>query len=98
MSREPESRGPHCCGAMASHIEGGEVAIVYEERFRQYGIDFRTGGIQLIAFCPWCGIKLPKDLVDEWFGVLDGELRLRPDDPAMPQEMQTAIWWRRRGL
>jgi hypothetical protein len=83
---------------MTTHIDGGDVAIVYEERFRQYGIDHRPGGIQLIDFCPWCGTKLPRDLVDEWFGVLERELGLEPDDPAMPHEMQTSVWWRRRGL
>ena len=83
---------------MTAHIESGDVAIVYEERFRQYGIDYRTGGIQLIDFCPWCGVRLPKDLVDEWFRILEAELGLPPDDPSMPAEMQTSVWWRRRGL
>ena len=98
MSLDAEPRGVHCCRAMASRLEGGDVAIVYEDRFRQYGIDHRSGGIQLIDFCPWCGTRLPKDLVDEWFGILEQELRLEPDDPAVPEEMQTSDWWRRRGL
>jgi hypothetical protein len=91
----------HCCKEMALHIESGEVAIVYTERYREYGIDYRPGtggGFQQIHFCPWCGTKLPKSLVDEWFAILDDELGLEPDDPALPEEMKTSAWWRIRGL
>ena len=101
MSRRAEVRGIHCCGAMASHLDAGAVAIVFEDRFRQYGIGYHQDsgrGIQLITFCPWCGRKLPKDLVDEWFHVLGDELGIAPDDPSMPNEMQSSVWWRRRGL
>jgi hypothetical protein len=91
----------HCCTAMTAHLAGGELALAYDDRFRQYGIEHRAGlarGIQLITFCPWCGAKLPKDLVDEWFGVLDNELGLASDDPALPEAMKTSAWWRQRGL
>jgi hypothetical protein len=85
---------------MAAHIQGGEVAIVYTERFREYGIAYRPdtgGGFQQIHFCPWCGTRLPKSLVDEWFAILDDE-RLEPDDPRVPEDMKTSAWWRQRGL
>jgi hypothetical protein len=86
---------PHCCQQMSMHLSEKEVAIVYNQRFREYGIRILDGGnaLQRISFCPWCGSKLPASLRDLWFARLDS-LGLEPDDPRVPEEMKTDAWWR----
>lgn len=88
-----------CCDEIARHLEEGEVALSYADRFREYGIKILDGGsaTQMIGFCPWCGTNLPTSLRDEWFDVLD-ELGLEAGDPKIPEEMSSGMWWRRRGL
>lgn len=95
------AQNTHCCAEMARHLSDGEIALVYVPEFREYGVEYREGfggGIQQIRFCPWCGVRLPKNLRDEWFAVLDDELRMEPDDPLIPEEMRSDAWWRSRGL
>ena len=90
----------HCCGEMAAHLSKGEVAVIYIDQFREYGIEYREdygGGLQQILFCPWCGTRLPRNLRHEWFAILD-ELQLEPESAAVPAEMRSDAWWRRRGF
>jgi len=85
---------------MAMHLASGEVGITYVGQFRVYRIDCREGfggGIQTIAYCPFCGRRLAKALRDEWFAMLD-EAGLEPEDPRVPEEMKSDAWWRNRGL
>ena len=57
-----------------------------------------------VDFCPFCGTKLPKDLTEEWFDILEKEYGL--DDPyyypeqkkLIPEEFKTDEWWKKRGL
>jgi hypothetical protein len=87
----------HCCFQMQEHLSRGEVAIVYVDHFREYGVRILDGGtsFQLMTFCPWCGCKLPPSVRDAWFEKLD-ELGLEPEDPAVPEEMKSDSWWRRQ--
>ena len=85
---------------MDEHLASSERAITYLDQFRQYGIDYRDGfggGIQTIAYCPWCGRRLPAALRDQWFALLD-EAGLEPEDSRVPDEMKSNAWWRKRGL
>lgn len=84
----------HCCTDMTTHLAGEEVAIVYWDKFREYGIRYLDGGtsIQPIHHCPWCGNRLPSSLRDEWFDRIEA-MGLEPDDPAIPIELQTNAWW-----
>jgi len=84
----------HCCTDMTTHLAGGEVAIVYWDKFREYGIRYLDGGTstQLIHHCPWCGVSLPSSLRDEWFDRIDA-MRLKPNDTAIPSEYQSDAWW-----
>ena len=88
-----------CCDNMVSHLRGGEVAICYLEKFRQYGIRVLDGGssIQTINYCPWCGTMLPGSLRDAWFDMID-QLGFEPDDIRIPSEMLSDEWWRRRKM
>jgi hypothetical protein len=91
-----KSSQTHCCQAMATHISSSEVPIKYVPHFREYGISVRDGGssFQVLAYCPWCGRKLPRSLRDEWFARLD-ELGLDPEDQSIPRDMKSDRWWRK---
>lgn len=85
----------HCCEQMVCALEC-EVAIKYIEKFREYGILILDGGtsFQDIGFCPWCGSKLPDSLRDQWFEIVFDELGLEgADDPKLPKNMMSDMWW-----
>ena len=89
----------HCCTEMARHLEEGEVAIVYLDHFREYGIRVLDGGsaLQSIYFCPWSGDRLPASLRAQWFDIVE-DFGMEPDDPNLPSELQSGEWWRKRGF
>lgn len=94
----------HCCEEMALHVAEGEVAITYNPEFREYHIlVIRNGQVanprQKIAYCPWCGTRLPNSLSNEWFERI-WSLGLDPSDPhvQIPKEMKSDAWWRSEGL
>jgi hypothetical protein len=91
---------PHfCCNEMGFFMDQKEIGLVYIDKYREYGFEYRDGGgsFQLIRFCPWCGSKLPNSLRDEWFDRLK---IIGIDDPLVskiPEIYQTSAWWRRAG-
>ncbi len=87
-------KGEHCCIEMSRHWNDGEVAIVYIDKYREYGIRILDGGssIQTISYCPWCGKRLPASLRHEWFDRLDA-LGKEPGDD-IPPAMQSDEWWK----
>ena len=94
--------GTHCCSEMEKHLSSGEVSIVYTARYREYGISTRweynrSAAKQLIYYCPWCGTKLPENLRDVWFNLIE-EMGLEPDDEAVPEDMKSDDWWSKKGL
>ena len=59
-SEEPATL-PHCCDMMRYYIDHEARVIYYWARFDEYLVpvhDGGTSGIQM-AFCPWCGTRLP---------------------------------------
>jgi hypothetical protein len=87
----------HCCEMMGRNLREGETAIRYYPKFREYSIPVLDGGdssIQ-ISFCPWCGHSLPPSLRQEWFGLLEAR-GLEAGDPAIPDDLSSDDWWRRR--
>ncbi len=75
-------------------VNDPEMPLVYNEKFREFGIKVLDGGTSFIQinFCPFSGIKLPKNLRDEWFDVVES-LGLEPDDSDMPEELKSGKWW-----
>ena len=62
----------HCCEMMRSNVENAcdlhtdrfecpDALIHYSERGNDFGLIIHDGGCSVIgiAFCPWCGTKLP---------------------------------------
>lgn len=89
----------HTCTEMQWAVQEGESALIYIPEYREFGIRILDGGtsFQVIAFCPWCGVRLPESLRDEWLKRL-GALGMGPDDPALPESLQSDSWWRAEGL
>ena len=73
--------------------------IEYHRQTRSFWI---VGGRQMIACCPFCGKKLPKELGLEWIHLVEeqfGEEYLSPPKMyELPQEWLTDEWWVKRGL
>ena len=97
----------HCCSLMDKYLLEGDIAIYYSPAMREYSIPVVDGrdassssGI-LLRFCPWCGKELPTSLLDEWFERL-GSLGYDPgpwsDDPKLPEEFRSDVWWKGKGL
>lgn len=75
--------------------------IKYSEKFDEYGIpdyiahNHKNAPIQLIRFCPWCGIQLPDSKRDEWYDKLE-EMGINPNFDKVPIEYTTDQWWKCR--
>ena len=91
-----------CCEDMSYAVANLRTSVTYRPIDRRFIIE---GDLGLeIDYCPWCSTKLPKNLREEWFEVLEieygietdvGEARDRPD---IPKEFWTDEWWKKRGL
>lgn len=88
-----------CCNEMQSHLGDRQIPVVYNGRFREYGIRVLDGGtaIQRITVCPWCGEPVPSSLRLQWFQRLT-DRGLEPESPDLPDVMKTDAWWRAEGL
>ena len=99
----PELEVTHCCEMMARELADERVPITFSPKFREYALQLidesgYTNVYDVIPYCPWCGIELPRSLRDEWFGLVwsqnpDFELF---DEP--PAGLGDAQWWLKRGL
>lgn len=84
-----------CCRKMVFFLDEGKVQIRYLPRFREHGIRLRSGAIQLICFCPWCGRRLPKSLRERYCDLLN---QMGIEDifylRKIPSEFKSDEWWR----
>lgn len=90
---------------MADFIEDQRLPIEYLPKYREYYIPLIKGhkAIQCILFCPWCGTKLPKDLGNEYFDILEKEYNITSLEEtekakSLPEEFKTDEWWKKRGF
>lgn len=107
-------RTDFCCYDMYDNLigpdkDGCELHFEYDPISRGFSIDYKEecgGGMQTIFFCPWCGSKLPKELLSEYeeeiskelgFSFADSDI-VGSDDPRIPEEFRTDQWWKKRGL
>ncbi|HZY17518.1 MAG TPA: hypothetical protein VFE82_03505 [Ramlibacter sp.] len=68
----------------------------YSPKFNEYGLIVHDGGSSAIAiaFCPWCGTKLPASLRERWFEELEAQGFDDPSDQGIPGRYKTDAWWR----
>lgn len=99
----------HCCAHMDRYTVTGEedFIIYYRSDVRSYAFQLRENGKyigvnQRLWYCPWCGKKLPKDLLDEIEEVLEKEYGITQKDlnnsELIPEEFNNDEWWKKRGL
>lgn len=92
----------YCCEAMKRSLEDGRVMIGYSPSFRRYYIplSWPHQSTQGINYCPWCGTKLPKPLINEWHEILEKEYGITSfhTSPDYPNEFDTDEWWIKRGI
>ena len=85
----------HCCDQMQRMIDE-EKSIVFIPEFREYGVPVRDGGSSFLEmeYCPWCGVKLPGSLREEYFDLLEksGIPYPCPQDQ-LPEAMRSDKWW-----
>lgn len=83
-----------CCEQMQFAVTNDDVPIVYEPKFREYGIlvlDEGTSTIELL-YCPWSGHKLPMSLRDRWFDELE-RMNIDPIGGDIPEEFLDDRWY-----
>jgi hypothetical protein len=100
-----------CCKYMVALLNNPDAPIEYNPITREY--DLTIPDLYLdpdegcdsfgIDFCPRCGTKLPKNLIEEWAEILRSEYNIDdPYDPKqkklIPKEFFTDEWWKNRGL
>jgi hypothetical protein len=89
----------YTCDQMAQTIRDGETGLIYNPKYREFGIRVMDGGtsVILIRYCPFCGKSLPTSLRYIWIERLDS-LGLESIDPAVPEVMRSDAWWKNEGL
>lgn len=85
---------PHLCETMRVVALGEDPLIQYSDRFREYGIPYGDGSYQVLGYCPFCGMKLPDSLRDEWFTTIRG-MGLEAGDRRIPDDYRSGEWWRK---
>lgn len=83
----------HCCEFLKHSCEDPESPVIFNPKFREYGIKALDGGSSYIsiAFCPWSGDKLPESLRDEWFNHLE-KLGIDPEIDQIPAAFKSDQW------
>jgi len=85
------------CETHADPRDCPDVLIIHNERFDEYELLGRYGdhSVTTIQYCPWCGVKLPESMREQWVERLEA---LGFDDPAtqeIPEEYKTGAWYRK---
>jgi hypothetical protein len=87
------AQAEHRCDRHEDVLTCPDALVLFTARFREYGLIVHDGGGSSvgIAFCPWCGRRLPESLRDRWFD----ELERRGIDPwtdQIPAEFEDDRW------
>ena len=83
-----------CCDRLRLAVTSDDVPVVYEPKYREFGVRVLDGGTSYIEllYCPWSGDKLPSSLRERWFE----ELERRGIDPGadvVPEEFCDSRWY-----
>ena len=96
----------YCCEMMKRNVfcecneNAGDKTIFYSKRFDEYMIPVSEDGLSgiCIAYCPWCGQKLPESTRERWFEELDEigiEFSLF-DTEQVPPSYLSDDWWKHK--
>ena len=86
----------HKCAEHSSPFECPDSLAVYVPKFDEYGLIIHDGGTSKIniAFCPWCGTKLPSSKRDRWFEELEKLGFTEPFEQDIPEKYLSDAWFR----
>ena len=95
----------HCCQRMQDQAswlcpdhpdpaDCPDKLISYSEKFNEYGLIVHDGGssAETIAFCPWCGSKLPASMRERWFSELEARGFEGPFSDDIPVQYESGLW------
>jgi hypothetical protein len=95
----------HCCADMTAALEMrcdrhddpfecADSLVSYSAVFDEYGLIVHDGGASsvLIAYCPWCGAKLPESRRDRWYDELEALGFEDPLGEEIPEPYRSAAW------
>ncbi len=96
----------YCCEMMKRNVfcecneNAGDKTIFYSKRFDEYMIPVSEDGLSgiCIAYCPWCGQKLPESKRERWFEELD-EMEIEFslfDTEQVPPSYLSDDWWKHK--
>ena len=104
----------YCCNDLRYHLEHKcevhddvfdclDHLFYYSRTFDEYGIIIHDGGSSYISiqYCPFCGTKFRPSKRDQYFDILETELKISSEDISegrIPEEFKTDEWWKKRGL
>ena len=94
----------HCCSNMTKYLQEQEVPLDYNPIFREYTINLNSPANLSIHFCPWCSKRLPRNLRNEFFNIIETECNIDDgvleifENKKLPQEFTSDVWWKKRGL
>jgi hypothetical protein len=93
---EMQSQAEHLCSVHQLAEDCPDALVGYSDQFREYGLLIHDGGSssKAIAFCPWCGTKLPESLRDRWFAELAALGVEDPFSEEVPAPFRTGAWYR----
>lgn len=83
-----------CCSQMENALADPTMPLDYTPKLREFGVRILDGGSsqRIVAYCPWCGQKLPASLRDEWFDGLE-RLGVDPYGDEIPAEFTDERWY-----
>ena len=94
----------HCCHEMAHQVDRRcgthadafacpDALVRFGPRFQEYGLIVHDGGTATvrIAFCPWCGQRLPESQRDRWFDEMEAR-GIDPWEDEVPPEFEDGRW------
>lgn len=88
----------HRCAEHPDPYDCPEHLVRYVPNFDEYGLIVHDGGASYvdIAYCPWCGTKLPRSKRERWWAEME-RLGVDPWTETPPPEYQTDAWYRSAG-
>lgn len=95
---------PHCCAQMADRVNWScgqhedtfgcpDALVRFSVQFQEYALLIHDGGTSGvgIAYCPWCGRRLPESQRDRWFDELERR-GIDPWEDEVPAEFEDDRW------
>lgn len=84
----------HVCSQHRDRFSCPDALVSYTAKFDEFGLIVHDGARSevRIAYCPWCGTRLPDSRRDQWFA----ELERRGIDPlagTIPVEFENDAWF-----